>query len=58
MAVDRKKLMTVPEFAVEVGMSERTVWRWIDEHIIDAYRLGPRAIRIHENQLDRLITKK
>jgi excisionase family DNA binding protein len=56
--VDRTKLMTIPEFAKEIGLSERTIHRYISEGIIDAYRLGPKALRIHRNQLDKLITKK
>lgn len=54
---DRSQLLTIPEFAKEIGLSERTVRRYIKDHRIDAYRLGPQALRVRRNQIDKLITK-
>lgn len=57
MKVDRSKLMTVPEFASEAGLSDRTIRRYIADGRIEAYRLGPQALRVHRDQLDRLYTR-
>lgn len=32
--------MTVSEFAGECRVSERTVWRWIKDHKVEAIRVG------------------
>jgi excisionase family DNA binding protein len=37
---------TVSEAADELGVSPSTVWRWIQDAKLTAYRVGPKAIRI------------
>lgn len=56
--VDRRDLLTVKEFAELAGVSERTIYRYIKHHLIQVYKIGPKALRIHRNQLDKLITKQ
>lgn len=46
---DAKRLMTVREVAALDGVSEKTVRRAIDAHLLATVRIGPtrRSIRIH-----------
>jgi excisionase family DNA binding protein len=51
------RLLTVPEAAEALSVSERTVWRWIKAHEIECYRLGY-AVRIAEDELIRFLEKR
>lgn len=42
---------TVAQAARLLGVSPSTVWRWIDANKLVAYRVGPRGIRIREEDL-------
>ena len=46
---------TVAEAARKLKVSHSTVWRWIDAGKLPAYRVGPKAIRIAERDLDAVI---
>jgi excisionase family DNA binding protein len=50
------RLLTVPEAADALKLSERTVWRWIEAGEIETYRLG-RAVRIAEDELVRFLER-
>lgn len=47
------EFLTVREAARRAGVTEPTVRRWFrDEHVpITRYRVGPRAVRVSENEL-------
>jgi len=42
---------TVSEAADELGVSASTIWRWIENQKLPAYRVGPKAIRIRKDDL-------
>lgn len=45
---------TPEQAAVEVGVTRRTIDRWIRSGHLKAYRVGPKLIRIPAAELDRL----
>lgn len=47
--------LTVAEAATLFKVSQSTVWRWIDQDAIPAYRIGRRGIRLRRADLTRLI---
>ena len=51
------RLLTVPEAAEALSLSERTVWRWIKARELESYRLG-RAVRIAEDELIRFLERR
>lgn len=50
-----KRLMSVPEAAVYLGVGQRTLWQRIKEGHLPAVRLGRRTL-IDQQDLDHLIT--
>ena len=48
-----KEWLTIKEAAFELDVDYKTVWRWIQEGIIEAAKLG-RVWRIHRSEFDRL----
>ena len=42
------------ETAQELGVSEKTVERWIAEGRLEAYRIGPRLVRVKRASLQSL----
>ena len=46
-----EKMITKVEAAKLVGVSTKTVERWISDGVIVAYRLGPRLVRIEEKSI-------
>lgn len=55
-ALDREEYLTVAEAATLFKVSQSSVWRWINQGIITAYRIGRRGIRLKRAELTRLIT--
>jgi excisionase family DNA binding protein len=51
MSLATTNYLTVPEAASRLGVSPSTVWRWIDNRILPAERVGRRKIRIREADL-------
>ena len=49
------RFYTVPQAARLLRVSPSTIWRWIDAEKLSAYRVGPRAIRIKQEDLDAMI---
>jgi excisionase family DNA binding protein len=56
MSIATTTYLSVPEAASKLGVSPSTVWRWIDNRILPAERVGPRKIRIREADLG-LVTR-
>lgn len=53
------KLLTVPEVALAIRVSEKTVRRLIKRGDLQAYRLGERGqIRVDERELERYVESK
>ncbi len=48
-------LLTVPEAAERLKVSGVTVSRWIKQGRLRALKVGPRAVRIREEDLDRIM---
>jgi excisionase family DNA binding protein len=54
-ATPTRRLVSLPEAADILGLSVKTVRRYIASGDLDAVRLGRRTIRIKSDSLDRLI---
>jgi excisionase family DNA binding protein len=50
----RRQYVSLAEAQGILGVSNRTLRRWIAEGRLSAYRLGPRMIRLDGDELDRL----
>ncbi len=51
VAVLSERLLRIDEAARLLGVSSKTVRRWIKSDGLPAHRLGPRSPRIHEAEL-------
>lgn len=49
------QLLTVKEIVTKTGYTERTLRRWIADGTLQAYRVGPRGIRIKAADLDNFL---
>ena len=47
---------SVGEAAARVGVSTKTVRRWISSGQLAGYRVGPRLLRIDPDDVDRMLT--
>jgi excisionase family DNA binding protein len=47
---------SVSEAAARVGLSTKTVCRWIDSGELAGYRIGTGLLRVDPGELDRLLT--
>ncbi len=56
MAVIDEKYLTVAEAAQLLKVSRSTLWRWIDQGRLPAYRFGQRRVLIRQDDLKKLIT--
>jgi excisionase family DNA binding protein len=56
-AVKSERLLTVASVAVLLGVSQRTVRRWIERDWLPFVRLGPRALRVREATVTAVIEK-
>ena len=52
------KLLTVPQVADWAQVSTKTVYRWIKEGELDAFRLGSRTYRIPAKAVEKLLEKQ
>ena len=55
-AIFDEQYITVDEAAKALKVSKSTVWRWIDQRQLPAYRVGQRRVRIKSSEVARLIT--
>ncbi|MCS7264889.1 MAG: helix-turn-helix domain-containing protein [Armatimonadetes bacterium] len=49
-------LLRLEEAAKRLGISKKTLWRWVSEGKLPAYRLGERLIFVREEDLKGLMT--
>ena len=47
--------VTVSQAAAHFGVSQQTIWRWIDQGRLPAFRVGPKRVRIRRDDLARVI---
>ncbi len=52
----RRKLVGLPEAAAELGVSTKTIRRWIASGGVTGYRAGPRLIRVDLVELDAMLS--
>ncbi len=48
--------VTVAQAAKQLGVSQQTIWRWIEQGKLPAYRVGEKRVRIKNADLGRVIT--
>lgn len=48
--------ISVAEAATQLKISQSTLWRWIDQGMLPAYRVGQRRVRLKKIDLTTLIT--
>lgn len=51
-----EEYITVAEAATLLKVSPSTIWRWVNQGTLPAYRIGQRRIRLKKVDLARLIT--
>lgn len=47
----------VPTVAATFDVTERTVWRWVEQGLLEYHRLGPRLVRFTASDLQRFIDR-
>jgi excisionase family DNA binding protein len=57
VAPDGGRLITLAEAAATLSVSVRTVRRLIQHGYLEGYRVGPRAIRVHEGAVKRQLRR-
>jgi excisionase family DNA binding protein len=56
VSVNSEDYVTVVEAATLLKVSQSTIWRWIGEGELPAYRLGQRRVWLRKSDLARLIS--
>ena len=56
MEINRKRLLSIPEFSAPLGVKDSTTRRWLLERKIAFVKVG-RLVRIPETELDRIISE-
>lgn len=49
------RLLTYRQFAEALGVSERTVYQWVRDELVKPVRLGPKVVRFHPEERDRVM---
>jgi len=52
----RRQYESVADAAARVGVSTKTVRRWIASGQLAGYRIGPRLLRVDPDEFDRMLT--
>lgn len=52
----RRRLVSVQAAATDLGVSEKTIRRYISSGKLEGFRMGARLIRVDMNQVDRLLS--
>lgn len=48
------RLLTYRQFAEALGVSKRSVYEWVRTGQVTPVRLGPKVVRFHPDELDRV----
>jgi excisionase family DNA binding protein len=54
---EHKNLLTVPEAAAELTISDKTLWAWIYSRRITVTRVGGHCVRIPAAEITRLVSE-
>jgi excisionase family DNA binding protein len=54
--VSRRQYESVGDAAARVGVSTKTIRRWIASGQLAGYRMGPRLLRVDPDDVDRMLT--
>lgn len=54
-APPERRLRSIEQVAEYLGVSQRAVREWIGSGILTAYRVGPRLLRLDQNEVDALV---
>ena len=49
--------LSVQQVAKKYGMSERTVHKYIFDGLLDAYRVGPKLVRLDADEVEAALVK-
>ena len=52
------RLITLEQAAVRLGLSAQTVWRWVARGRLPAVRLGPRCLRVRQEDIDEFVRRR
>jgi len=52
----RRQYESVADAAARVGVSTKTVRRWIASGQLAGYRIGPRLLRVDPDEFDKMLT--
>ena len=52
-----RRLATLPDAAKYVGVTDRTLRRWVADGVIQGYRLGRKTVRVDLNEVDDKLCK-
>ena len=53
----KKRLHAIPGAAERLGVADKTLRNWIDAGKVNVYRVGGRAIRISEDEIERILNE-
>ena len=52
----RRQYESIVDAAARIGVSTKTVRRWIASGHLAGYRIGPRLLRVDPDELDKMLT--
>jgi excisionase family DNA binding protein len=52
-----RRLATLPDAAKYIGVTDRTLRRWVSDGVIQGYRLGRKTVRVDLNEVDDKLCK-
>lgn len=55
LSASKGDFYSISQAARYLGVNPSTIWRWIEAERLQAYRVGPRTIRIKKDDLDQII---
>ena len=52
-----RRLAPLPDAAKYIGVTDRTLRRWISDGLLTGYRLGRKTVRVDLNEIDEALCK-
>lgn len=53
-----RQLFTLEQAGTLLGVSAQTVWRWVARGRLPAVRLGPRCLRVRQEDIDEFVQRR